>query len=316
MNGIFMTRSHSTSFFLPSVLGLVVAAIIGVRVQCFISPKHGRKKSLWTLVMGKDNNSQNDDAKDDSLQLGSRGKSALSPVLPYFEAFYKCLQDPCHEINNPQGHIALCVAENKLVHDKLAERCHKSSSSYDLWKREESYCYNDMRGLPDVRSSFAVLLEHYFWSNKAQNEFINPEHITLSSGASSILNQLFYTLAEPGDAVLIPAPYYAAFENDMKAIAKCVPIPVYSKDPAKGPTPSDLDIALIDCRQKRLNVKVLLLTNPNNPLGVIYTAEVIANAIAWSRRHKLHTIVDEIYALSAQEVSSDYYCMGFSRYFT
>jgi aspartate/methionine/tyrosine aminotransferase len=45
-------------------------------------------------------------------------------------------------------------------------------------------------------------------------------------------------------------------------------------------------------------VKFLLLCNPNNPLGTIYREDVIANAIKWARKRSLHTIVDEIYALS------------------
>ena len=43
---------------------------------------------------------------------------------------------------------------------------------------------------------------------------------------------------------------------------------------------------------------MLLLTNPNNPLGIIYESNVIFDAIAWARNKKLHTVVDEIYALS------------------
>jgi aspartate/methionine/tyrosine aminotransferase len=41
-----------------------------------------------------------------------------------------------------------------------------------------------------------------------------------------------------------------------------------------------------------------LITNPSNPLGVIFGKEVILNAIAWARKRKVHTIMDEIYALS------------------
>ena len=42
----------------------------------------------------------------------------------------------------------------------------------------------------------------------------------------------------------------------------------------------------------------MLITNPNNPLGVIYEGDIIRNAIQWARKRKLHTIMDEIYALS------------------
>ncbi len=47
---------------------------------------------------------------------------------------------------------------------------------------------------------------------------------------------------------------------------------------------------------------MLLLTNPNDPLGVIYKPSVIVNAISWARRNHVHTIVDEIFALTVHNV--------------
>jgi len=47
---------------------------------------------------------------------------------------------------------------------------------------------------------------------------IDPKNVVIGSGCSSLLGHLFFCLAEPGDAVLIPLPYYAAFEKDMKVI--------------------------------------------------------------------------------------------------
>jgi len=117
---------------------------------------------------------------------------------------------------------------------------------------------------------------------------------------------LFYLLAEPNDAILIPAPFYAAFENDMKVVARCVPIPVYMENHDQGPSKEDLETAARKAEEKGLTVKILLLTNPNNPLGVIYSPNVIRNSIAWARQtRRMHTIVDEIYALSVFDNSRD-----------
>ena len=53
--------------------------------------------------------------------------------------------------------------------------------------------------------------------------------------------------------------------------------------------------------QQGLKPRFLLLTNPHNPLGVIYKPPVISNAITWARRRGLQTIVDEIYALGTHK---------------
>ena len=50
-------------------------------------------------------------------------------------------------------------------------------------------------------------------------------------------------------------------------------------------------------------VKILLLTNPHDPLGVVYGPEIILGAVQWARtRQGVHTIVNEIHALSVRQV--------------
>jgi len=51
---------------------------------------------------------------------------------------------------------------------------------------------------------------------------VNPEDIVVQTGCGAILSNMFQLLCEPGESVLIPAPYYPAFENDMK-VRCCFP---------------------------------------------------------------------------------------------
>ena len=135
----------------------------------------------------------------------------------------------------------------------------------------------------------------------------NPIPIHSQSGCASLLNGLFFSLAEAGEAVLIPSPYYAAFENDMKIVAQCVPHQVPMMHPAQGPTVDDLDASFEKAAALNLKPKILLLTNPSNPLGTIYSAETIRNAVDWARSRGMHTVVDEIYGLSVHDVSNSLY---------
>ena len=48
---------------------------------------------------------------------------------------------------------------------------------------------------------------------------------------------------------------------------------------------------------------MLLLTNPNDPLGFIYKPSTVMNAISWARSKNIHTIMDEIFALTVHKVS-------------
>lgn len=242
---------------------------------------------------------------DNIATVSSRGKAALSPSLPYIKSFYKCLNDPIHPVTNPSGYIALCVAESKLECKKLlAERLSRPSVGREVFLDDDAYNYGDFRGLFKVRQVIAQFLEEFFFQKTSLSDgIIDPNHICIGSGASSVLGHLFYALAERREAVLIPAPYYNAFENDMKQIAGCVPIPVYMKDCTLGPTVEELEEAALLAEQQGLTVKILLITNPNNPLGVIYSPTTVLHAVEWARKRKMHTIVDELYALSIHDVS-------------
>lgn len=85
------------------------------------------------------------------------------------------------------------------------------------------YGYNSFLGLSIARDAVAYFLAKRFYrpdqaatmTPQMALSLIDPEHIAIGSGCAGILNQLFFSLGEDGDACLIPAPYYAAFEKDM-----------------------------------------------------------------------------------------------------
>jgi 1-aminocyclopropane-1-carboxylate synthase len=84
-----------------------------------------------------------------------------------------------------------------------------------------------------------------------------------------------------------------------KALAGIIPFGFNVANATVGPTEKDLNLAYIEAMSKGLTPKFVLLTNPNNPLGVIYKSQIIKDTIEWARKRNLHTIVDEIHALSA-----------------
>ena len=119
-------------------------------------------------------------------------------------------------------------------------------------------------------------------------------------------------LFEANDAVLIPAPYYPAFDADFRNIGGVQTIPVFPTDHIrKNDDDDDLSPWLLDTlteatleeaymRAKKAGhpPKALLLTNPGNPCGNVYTRKQLQIAVSWTRYRGLHLICDEIYALS------------------
>jgi hypothetical protein len=154
-------------------------------------------------------------------KVGKRGISALSPPMNYLEGFLLCMQDPCDPINNPEGYICLCMAENKLCIDVLGGRLMQAGTATAAFSDSSVYCYNSFLGIPVARQAAAYFLARRFLfpDNPISPEqalfHINPAHVGFGAGGNAMLNSLFFLLGEEGDACLIPAPYYAAFENAM-----------------------------------------------------------------------------------------------------
>mmetsp|Transcript_29680 Transcript_29680/g.65759 ORF Transcript_29680/g.65759 Transcript_29680/m.65759 type:complete len:596 (-) Transcript_29680:38-1825(-) len=289
--------------------------------------------------------------------LSLRGqRAALPPMPPHWSGFIRCLQDPCDATSNPEGYVALCLAENKLCTELLATRLMSSGTAVSAFSDSIVYGYNGFLGLPAAREAVAYLLERRFlfagqggWSppstsragrhrhiqpidlerdepesllSNDQNgvfaapdrpqspgpdpDRVDPEHCALGAGVASLLSHVMFVLTELNDAILIPAPYYASFESDLQALAACTPFPVYMENPRLGPNIDDLDRAAALAEREGLTVKALLLTNPHDPLGVIYRPQVMLNAISWARSRSMHTVVDEIYALSVHRRDSGF----------
>jgi len=264
-----------------------------------------------------------------SHYIGPRGASALKKTTSYWNGFMQCLQNPCDSTTNPTGHIALCLAENKLVQEALAIRLMQQGTAITAFSDSIAYCYNGFLGLPSARAAAASFIEKRFWKihqredinemkvdrngqtsngeesvewrNSDTSSSISPDNVAFGSGVGSLLSHLFFIIAQKGDVVLIPAPYYAAFEYDTKAIAGCVPFPVYMDNPITGPTKEDLSNTARLVEKKGHRIKILLLTNPNDPLGVVYQPKVILNAIQWARNRNIHTVMDEIFALTVHK---------------
>lgn len=209
---------------------------------------------------------------------------------------------------NPDGWIIAAAAENKLVYeDVMAPKLCAAHAklSENLEHEKFSPYYGDMRGMPNVRKAVAGLMETIVVKTKK----LDPDCICITPGVTSAVDMMAYVLANPGEGVLVPAPYYPAFDNDLSRRSHLVPCKAYMErvsiekaDDVPGIpeafriTEACLERGLADAKAKGITVKIFLLTNPENPLGFAHTKEELETVIAFVRKHKLHLLSDEIYA--------------------
>jgi len=117
----------------------------------------------------------------------------------------------------------------------------------------------------------------------------DPEDVFLGNGVSELITMTMQALLDEGDEVLIPAPDYPLW-TAMTSLADGTPVH-YLCDEDNGWQP-DLE----DIRSKITpRTKALVIINPNNPTGVVYSREVLEGMVQIARENQLLLLSDEIY---------------------
>ncbi|GLU12484.1 hypothetical protein SLE2022_291610 [Rubroshorea leprosula] len=135
----------------------------------------------------------------------------------YFMGLNECGRDPYHKFENPFGIIQMGLAENQLSLD-LVESWLQGNLDAVLMKDnvsvfKEVALFEDYHGLPALKNALAKYMEKIRGSNA---KFFDPNKLVLTAGATSANETLIFCLAEPGEAILVPTPYYPGFDRDLQ----------------------------------------------------------------------------------------------------
>ena len=119
--------------------------------------------------------------------------------------------------------------------------------------------------------------------------FFEPSQIIVSNGAKSSLYHAIYALVDEGDEVIIPAPFWFTYEEQVKMCGgKVVRVDTKAENGYKI-TPSELEDAITD------KTAVFLINSPSNPTGALYTESELIELSKVLEKHGVMTISDEIY---------------------
>jgi alanine-synthesizing transaminase len=144
--------------------------------------------------------------------------------------------------------------------------------------------YSDSKGIMPARRAVVSRYEQV-----AGFPQFDPDDVYLGNGVSELITMTMQALLDEGDEVLIPAPDYPLW-TAMTSLAGGTPVH-YRCDPDDGWQP-DLD----DIREKVTpRTKAIVVINPNNPTGAVYSREVLEGIVEIAREHSLLLLSDEIY---------------------
>jgi aspartate/methionine/tyrosine aminotransferase len=252
--------------------------------------------------------------KEQKRMISTRATRLItSPPLAYITKVVEYRHQQYDEKENPEGKILLCVAENKLTSDLLLGKI------IDLFQKESESIppailnYTSCAGLPSFRQELSSFFQKYIFNGFAPS----PDHLVVGSGCVAILTSLSILLFEDNESVLIPVPYYPAFDHDFYNFANVFVFPIHCEESGTEENPfgyiteDALDRAYEHAIRAGHPPRAVLLSNPNNPMGTLYREEELRTVVKWVEAKHLssssttttsgggfHLIMDEIYALS------------------
>ncbi|CDW97454.1 hypothetical protein [Sporisorium scitamineum] len=256
---------------------------------------------------------KHDDAENTWSTLSRRG-AAGGTAFKIPEGLKRMLANMYDPVTNPNGIINAGIADNSLCRAELLQ--------YFLAKDRLKLSHADLTYADRFTTSTRLLEAISGLFNQRQPDWPNdtasplplkkvlPDHIAIASGATGILDELFWNICDVGDGVLLSAPYYNAFDNDLtnRAKAKIVEVTIPLPDEGKleslehssfaKQTVDAYEAAYQQATSQGINVRALLLCNPHNPTGTIYPRGTVVELAKLAGKYKLHFVSDEIYARS------------------
>ncbi|KAL4568808.1 hypothetical protein LXL04_024424 [Taraxacum kok-saghyz] len=217
----------------------------------------------------------------------------------YFLGWEEYEKNPYDDINNPNGIIQMGLAENQLSFDLLESWLQKNPEPLAFKKHNNQSTFKDLALFQDYHGlpAFKNALVRFMSEIRGNTVSFDPNNLVLTAGATSANETLMFCLADPGDAILIPTPYYPGFDRDLKwrTGAEIVPIHCSSSNGFKITKPA-LEDAYKQAEKQNLKVKGVLVTNPSNPLGTSLSLHELDLLVNFITTKNIHLISDEIYS--------------------
>ncbi len=142
--------------------------------------------------------------------------------------------------------------------------------------------YTPTDGMPSLKKAIIQYTENNY------NRLAGLENIIVSTGAKQSLYNILFTIVNPQEEVLLLAPYWVSYPEMIKMVSG-VPVVVAPEDGTFHPNMRDTEKAVTS------RTRAIILNSPNNPSGVLYSEDFIAEIVEYCERKGIYLICDDIY---------------------
>lgn len=142
--------------------------------------------------------------------------------------------------------------------------------------------YTPPDGIPSLKKAIIRYTEENY------NRSVAPENVIVSAGAKQSLYNILFSIIDPQDEVIILAPYWVSYPEIVKMVYG-IPVIVTPEDGTFHPRMEDIEQAVSSY------TKAIIVNSPNNPSGIIFSDEFIADIVNFCESRKIYLITDDIY---------------------
>jgi aspartate aminotransferase len=156
-------------------------------------------------------------------------------------------------------------------------------AAVDACRDPKNHRYTPAGGLPELRQAIADK------TRRDSGYDVQAAQVVVTNGGKQAIYEAFATMLDPGDEVIVPAPYWTTYPEAIQ-LAGGVPVAVLADET------QDYKVTVDQLEAARTeDTKVLLFVSPSNPTGAVYTADEIRAIGQWVAEHELWVLTDEIY---------------------
>ncbi len=147
----------------------------------------------------------------------------------------------------------------------------------------ESQGYSDSRGIYSARTAVA----NYYQSCGLTQ--VSVDDVFIGNGVSELISLVLQAYTDDGDEILVPAPDYPLWTGAVTLSGGKAVHYLCDEENGWNPDLADVEARITD------RTKALVIINPNNPTGAVYSHEIMTGLVDIARRHELVLFSDEIY---------------------
>mmetsp|Transcript_28669 Transcript_28669/g.69567 ORF Transcript_28669/g.69567 Transcript_28669/m.69567 type:complete len:541 (-) Transcript_28669:102-1724(-) len=254
------------------------------------SPRFGNGDTTTTSILSKDSSSSNDNVNCTHVwpvhPASLKSTRTINPIRAIVDPIFKNIQAGT-EREDGKDPISLALGD-PTVGGNLPPCQVALDAVVETIKSTPGHAAGYVNACGTTEAREAIARYHSY-----PEHTIGAENVIVASGCSGSLEIVLSSLLDPGTSILVPQPGFPLYQ--VIAESHGASVVHYRLDPHKAweCDLNHLEELMLD--KKKSNIRALLLNNPSNPTGAVFSYQHLQEVVAFCDKHHLVLVADEVY---------------------